>query len=46
MGELSGTYDFDAPMFVDFTQTEQSVTDSEADKWFGKNQKNLVIFCA
>lgn len=39
-GDLSGCYDFDAPMFVDFTKNEE-LADSDADKWFGK-QENLL----
>lgn len=34
-GNLSGIYDFDAPMFVDFTKNQQ-LADAEADKWFGR----------
>lgn len=36
-GESETSYDFDAPMFVDFADRGQlNLDDSDIDKWFGK----------
>lgn len=37
------SYDFDAPMFFDFTQRNSAEEDSDIDKWFGKLRLKLVV---